>query len=138
MPSATRQKSYNSVIVYSMDKSRIWAALEELVEDLGARSEVLAVILFGSLVRGDFGVGSDVDILILLDHSDQPFLERLPLYRPQRFPVDIDVFPYTLAEWHQGISLARQALQEGRTLWQRPGFSLPELPSRSYSAGENP
>ena len=128
MPSAIRQRSYNSVTIYSIDESIIWQALQDLTKSLSVREEILAIILFGSLARDRFGVGSDVDVLILWQDSDRPFLDRIVLYRPQRFPVDIDVFPYTLAEYQQGQPLVRQALAEGRALWLRAGFSLLELP----------
>ncbi len=35
-----------------------------------------AVILFGSLARGDFNEGSDVDILVVADFRE-PFLDRI-------------------------------------------------------------
>lgn len=122
MPSAIRKQSYGSVTVYSIVEQVIWEALERFVDRLSTRSEVLAVVLFGSLARGRPGVGSDVDLLVVLAQSDLPFLERIPLYAPERFPVDVDVFPYTLDEVNRGQPLARQALMEGRVLWHRPDF----------------
>jgi uncharacterized protein len=126
VPSAIQKRSYGSVTVYSIHESTVWDALNALVADLGQRPEVLAVVLFGSLGAGQMGVGSDVDLLIVLSHSDQPFLERTLHYKPDTFPVDLDVFPYTLQEIQGGNPLAQEALTQGRTLWQRPGFSLAE------------
>jgi len=59
------------------------------------------------------GVGSDVDLLIVLSHSEQPFLERAVHYRPDTFPVDLDVFAYTLQGMQRGQPLAREALTHG-------------------------
>ncbi len=121
MPSAIRKQSYGSVSVYSLDEGVVWSALDEFTRELSRRQEVLAVVLFGSLAKGRMGVGSDVDLLVILADSAQPFLDRVTLYRPERFPVDIDVFPYTLAEVRQGQAMAREALEHGRVLWQREG-----------------
>ena len=119
MPSVIQKRSYNSVTVYSIDEQAIWIALERFAGEAKQRLEVLAVVVFGSLVEGRLGVGSDVDVLLILAHSDRPFLDRLPLYSPDRFPVDIDVFPYTLAEVKAGHPVAREALTVGRVLWSR-------------------
>jgi uncharacterized protein len=119
MPSAIRKRSFNSVSVYSLDEGVVWSALDGFTRELAARGEVLAVVLFGSLAKGRMGVGSDVDLLVVLEDSHEPFLDRLAQYRPDRFPVDIDVFPYTLAEIKEGQPMAHEALLHGRVLWQR-------------------
>lgn len=124
MPSAIQKRSYASVTVYSIREDQIWQALERSVAQLSTRPEVLAVVLFRSLANGRLSVGSDVDLLVILSGSDDPFLERLHLYVPERFPTDVDVFPYTLDEIRKGQPLARQALSQGRILWQRAGFEL--------------
>ncbi|MGH2460326.1 MAG: nucleotidyltransferase domain-containing protein [Chloroflexota bacterium] len=45
---------------------RIEAALDDLVRRLRSDDAVVAVVVFGSYARGDFGRKSDVDLLILL------------------------------------------------------------------------
>jgi predicted nucleotidyltransferase len=119
MPSAIRKKSYGSVTIYSVNKEQISQALERFTASCRQRPEVLAIVLFGSFVRGDFGVGSDVDVLIILKDSPLPFLERIPVYQPDRFPVDVDVFPYTWDEIQLGQPVAKEALATGRLLWQQ-------------------
>ncbi len=119
MPSAIQKRSYGSVTVYSTHEPLIRDALNAFVVDLSRRSEVVCVVLFGSLSRGQIGVGSDVDLLIVLSHSERSFLERTMTYRPETFPVDLDVFPYTLAEIQAGQPLAHEALAHGQILWQR-------------------
>jgi predicted nucleotidyltransferase len=57
---------------------------------------VKRVILFGSLVRGEAVLGSDVDLIVVLSGSDLPYLQRIPQYMPSYFPVGVDVFPYTV------------------------------------------
>jgi len=124
MLSAIQKRSYGSVTVYFIDENAVWDALKRLVDQLSERSEVLAVVLFGSLADGRLSVGSDVDLLLVLSHSQHSFLDRVFLYVPEGFPVDVDVFPYTLDEIRKGQPLARQALAKGRVLWHRAGFEL--------------
>ncbi|MBW2071446.1 MAG: nucleotidyltransferase domain-containing protein [Deltaproteobacteria bacterium] len=124
MPSAIRKKSYGSVTIYSVDKELVTQALNGFVAACRQRPEVLAVVLFGSFAGNWFGVGSDVDILIILEDSPLPFLHRLPLYQPASFPLDVDVFPYTWKEVQAGQAVAREALSTGRVLWQREGVDL--------------
>jgi len=117
MPSAVQKQSFGSVTVFSLNRSQVEAALQALVETLRQREEVLAVVCFGSWARGEAGVGSDVDVLVVLRDSAHSFLERIDRYRPETFPVDLDLFPYTLAEIRHGQPLARTALQTGTVLW---------------------
>jgi len=119
MPSAVQKQSFGSVTVFSLNRSQVEAALQALVETLRQREEVLAVVCFGSWARGEAGVGSDVDVLVVLRDSAHSFLERIDRYRPETFPVDLDLFPYTLAEIRHGQPLARTALQTGTVLWAR-------------------
>lgn len=72
------------------------------------------VVLFGSLAKGMFSVGSDVDLLLILRESPLPFPDRIPAYLPDHAPVDVEVFPYTLDEIRQGQPLAQEALSYGR------------------------
>jgi hypothetical protein len=62
----------------------------------------------------------------LSDHK-WPFLQRLAHYRPDSFPVDIDVFPYTLAEIQAGQPIAQEALRNGRILWPHSDGALSTL-----------
>lgn len=91
---------------------------------------MLAVVLFGSFARGDYTAASDADILIILQESPLRFDERIPLYRPRRIGVSVDVFPYTLAEarqsFREGWGVTPVAVKEGEVLYCATG-SLQEL-----------
>lgn len=99
-------------------------ALDDYVRGLtGRHSEIEEVVLFGSLVSGTPVPGSDVDLLLVLSHSNRSFLDRIPVYLPSGFPVSVDVFPYTREELERmkadGNHLVLHALREGRTLFRR-------------------
>jgi predicted nucleotidyltransferase len=85
--------------IFRVDGEGVRARLRQWAQALGeADSNVLAAVLFGSFARGDYTAASDADVLILLRESNLRFDERIPLYRPRRIGVSVDVFPYTLQE----------------------------------------
>ncbi len=114
----------STVKVTYFDKEGVWRAVDEHVRTLAARHPGLEeAILFGSLVRGTPVPGSDVDLLLILTDSDRAFLDRIPTFLPGRFPVGVDVFPYTRAEFErmktEGNRLVLDAMRDGITLYRR-------------------
>ena len=119
-----RKPSSPSVKITYFDKERVRRALDSYVAALVVEHpEIERVVLFGSMARGGTVPGSDVDLLLVISGSDQPFLDRVPIYTPDRFPVGIDVFPYTQTEIRsmldEGNFFVRRALEEGVTLFER-------------------
>ena len=117
------ERSSPSVKVTYFNRERVWRALRRYVAALvRERPEVELVLLFGSLARGEAVPGSDVDLMVVLSAADKPFLERVRLYTPARFPVGIEVFPYTREELRamerEGNTFIRRALAEGITLFE--------------------
>jgi uncharacterized protein len=53
----------------------------------------------GSYARGEEGVGSDLDVVIVLRACDQPFIRRGVAWDLTELPVPADVLVYTTAEW---------------------------------------
>ncbi|MDI6872775.1 nucleotidyltransferase family protein [Candidatus Solincola sp.] len=107
-----------------LDRAAIEDALRSYIHRLASEfPEVRRVVLFGSFVREEGVPGSDVDILIELSGSKLPFLDRIPRYLPRRFPVGVDVFPYTTDELRtlleEGNHFLRRALDEGREILSR-------------------
>ncbi len=60
--------------------------------------EVEEVIVFGSFENGTYAPGSDLDVFIVLSRSDQPVRDRIRALLTGRFPVPVDLFPYTRDE----------------------------------------
>ncbi|MBI2908589.1 MAG: nucleotidyltransferase domain-containing protein [Chloroflexi bacterium] len=113
-----------SVKITYFDKEGVWAATRDFAAELArAHPEVEEVVVFGSLVRGEAVPGSDVDLLVILRDSNVPFLDRMTSYMPDRFPVGMDVFPYTKAEIEQMLQdnnfFIKRALGEGVELFSR-------------------
>ncbi len=114
----------DSVRITWFDRERTLDALRSAVRELASsHPEIEAVILFGSLARGEAVPGSDADLLIILSGSDLPFLERIPRYVPSSCGLDVDVFPYTVREVHrmlrEGNRFIKRALEEGIELYRR-------------------
>ena len=90
--------------------------LAEAAAALGAQR----VVLFGSLVTGNPGLASDVDLLIVWD-TPLGFLERtVELYRRLQPRVPADLLVYTPGEMirMEDTPLVRRALEEGRVLYE--------------------
>ncbi len=73
---------------------RRWA--EKVVQ---LRKDILRIGYFGSYARGDWGVGSDLDLVIVVKKADQPFEKRAIGWNLEELPVPADVLIYTEEEW---------------------------------------
>lgn len=60
---------------------------------------VQRVICIGSYARGDWGVGSDLDLIVVLQESALSRAERYAAYYPDDLPVPCDLWVYTEADW---------------------------------------
>jgi len=109
----------SSVVVKSVDRASVQQAVERYVVRLRRQHpEIERVIWFGSWVNGLPGPGSDVDLCLILSASDRPRHERSADFLPVGFPVGIDLFVYTRAEfehlreehpgWYQAICSGRE------------------------------
>ena len=89
------------------------------VADLATNNpEVCRVGYFGSYARGDWGVGSDLDVVVILERSELPFERRAAGWDTSVLPVPTDVLAYTEAEWR---AMQRPAYFPGKlaseTIW---------------------
>lgn len=75
---------------------RVW--VERMVQ---GRGDVLRIGYFGSYARGDWGVGSDLDLVIVVEHSKQPFFRRSIEWDTTLLPVPVDILVYTQDEWQR-------------------------------------
>ena len=93
-------RSLNSRVLKWPNKETVERALETwALEAVKERPDVVRIGYFGSYARGDWGVGSDVDIIILLDKTEEPFINRAMHWNTLSLPVPADVLVYTMDEW---------------------------------------
>ncbi len=90
----------NSVVLKWPTRDEVLAAARRWAVEL-ARSDaaVEEVFCVGSCARGDWGVGSDLDVLVIVCSAPDCPVERRRLYEPTKVPVAADVWIYTRDEW---------------------------------------
>ncbi len=88
--------------------ARTWAAsIPELHPDL------LRIGYFGSYARGDWGVGSDLDVVAIVIGSPEPFERRALTWDLNSLPVPAELLVYRLEEWK---AMLREGTRFVRTL----------------------
>jgi len=96
-------------------------ALRRWVDDIAVEHPgLLRLGYFGSYARGDWGVGSDLDIVIIVQDTAIPFERRAAGWDATSLPVPADVLVYTADEWHrlaEGSPMARAMRREVRWVW---------------------
>lgn len=93
-------RSLSSPILKWPDAQTVDSAVRRWTEKVARhRGDVLRVGYFGSYARGDWGVGSDLDLIIIVEHTDLPFDRRNVSWKVNALPVPVDVLIYTQTEW---------------------------------------
>ncbi len=93
-------RSLNSPVMKWPDKKAVVDSLEEWASDLiKDQNDILGIGFFGSYARGDSGVGSDLDVIVILKDSDAPFEKRGLKWDLSKLPVPVDLLIYTIDEW---------------------------------------
>lgn len=90
--------------------------LAQAAAEMGAQR----VVLFGSAARGNAGLSSDLDLLVVWD-TPLDFLERtVEAYRRLQPRVALDLLVYTPAEMERMAErpFIRRALEEGKVLYE--------------------
>ena len=111
-------RSLTSSVIRWPDRGSVLEAVRAWSADVRRRAEVVRVGCFGSLVRGDWGVGSDADLVVIVEASADPFYRRRIGYDASALPVPADLLVYTEAEWGEMTAGGRQPL--GPVEWIEP------------------
>lgn len=96
-----------------LDRARAFA--DRLGPELGVR----AVVVYGSVARGDFNLWSDVDVLVVADHLPERSIDRWGVLgdRPGR----VEPVAWTPGEWSRQMDrdnpIATEAIESG--VWLR-------------------
>ncbi|MCS7206388.1 MAG: nucleotidyltransferase domain-containing protein [Dehalococcoidia bacterium] len=87
------------------------------------RSDVLRIGYFGSYARGDWGVGSDLDVVVVVESTTIPPERRAAEWDTTSLPVPADVVVLTREEWDalqgRGGRFAQTLAQETVWVYQR-------------------
>jgi len=121
-------RSLNSAVFKWPDKETVHQAAEAWARDTAAaNSSVVRIGYFGSYATGNWGVGSDLDLIVIVESSARPPMERPLDFPATGLPVPCDVVVYTQEEWARQLSegrrFARTVEAEGVWLLDRSGPS---------------
>ena len=99
-----------------------FSEIEEVARKIGEQINAQAVVLFGSHARGQAGMNSDVDLLVIAE-SDLPRHKRSRqlhlMFKPYPFAMDILVYTPGEVETEREFELSfiSRVLREGRRLY---------------------
>lgn len=90
-----------------------WAARLVAAE----RDNIVAVGVFGSYARGDWGVGSDIDLVVIC--REPPVSLVNGAWDRAALPVDSDLLVYSLRRWHElpELSVRQATMLREETRW---------------------
>ena len=110
-------RSLNSSVLKWPSKEEVERAFQEWAREQKARHpDILRIGYFGSYARTSWGVGSDLDIIVVVSASSKPFYERPCDFDATDLPVPADVLVYTKEEFQKLKGRFARVLEE-ETIW---------------------
>lgn len=95
-------KSLNSSVIRWPNKAEVSLAVASWARKLVfSRPDILHIVVIGSYARRDWGVGSDLDLVLVVKESAEPFEKRNLAFDASALPVPVDLLVYTEDEWRQ-------------------------------------
>ena len=95
-------RSLNTSVLRWPRRDDVLRALHHWVQAvMRADERVLRVGYTGSLAAGEWGFGSDIDLIVILHTAQEPWLERGRRFDATDLPVPVDLLVYTEAEWEE-------------------------------------
>lgn len=117
-------RSLNSSVLVWPNRAQVDSAVRRWAREIAAaRPEVQRLGYFGSYARGDWGVGSDLDLVAVVDASDEPRERRALTWDLTSLPVPAEILIYTNAEWR---ALVADNGRFSRTLDQEAVWIVPD------------
>ena len=113
-------RSLSSSVLRWPKRSEVDAALRLFaVREARRRPDLILLGYFGSYARDDAGVGSDLDIVAVLQSEDRPFERRAVSWDTSALPVPADLLIYTFEEWQSLLQRGGQfaATMQTETVW---------------------
>ncbi len=124
-------RSLNSSVFKWPDRSEVDHAVRDWAHiAVNSREGIIKLGYFGSYARGDWGVGSDLDLVVIVDHAMEPFERRSLTWDLSPLPVPSELLVYTSMEWQslriEGGRFARTLGQETVWVYEAPSCE-PEI-----------
>ncbi len=97
-------RSSSSPVLRWPDLTAVHTALVSWARSAASRdARVARVGYFGSYAHGAWGVGSDLDVVLVVRDADLPFAERAAQWDLTALPVPAEALVYTGDEWDHRI-----------------------------------
>ncbi len=122
-----RRRLWNSAGIrfFELDYKKVMRELEEYAKKAVAKG-ARAVILIGSLAKGDYTAFSDADVIIIVKRTPKQPAERIIDFLDPSLSIDLEPRIYTTDEFlkmaSKGRRLVREAVEHGRLLAGDPGL----------------
>lgn len=118
-------RSLHSSVFKWPNEQDVDRAIRQWAAEIGQHhTDIRQIGYTGSYARGDWGVGSDLDVLIVVDESHQPFMQRALAWDTSALPIPTDVMVYTQREWvamaRQNSRFYREAASQAVWVYERP------------------
>ncbi len=111
-------RSLSSSVIKWPDAESVRQALQAWAQRLAkSHPHILRIGYFGSYARGDWGVGSDLDVVVVISTTNQSFEQRAIHWDTSALPVPVDLLVYTLAEWQNGVHQGQLSRIANETRW---------------------
>lgn len=112
-------RSLSSRVVRWPDAAAVRTAAAAWAEAVAREApEVLRVGYRGSYARGDWGVGSDLDLVVVVERSGERFERRAAAWDTTDLPVPVDLLVYAVDEWDR-LRAGRRGTDEPVWLYER-------------------
>ncbi|MHA1368868.1 MAG: nucleotidyltransferase domain-containing protein [Promethearchaeota archaeon] len=89
--------------MFKLNYDEIIADLKKLVKIYQTLCNLKLVVLFGSLARGDYYIGSDADLLIIADQIPEDRSKRFEMFYSYNLAVEIHPIVFTGEEFFEQI-----------------------------------
>lgn len=97
-------RSLSSSVLKWPDADQVVQALRKWAgQAVRERRGITRIGYFGSYARNEEGVGSDLDVVVVVKSSEEPFERRSVKWDVSDLPVPADVLVYTENEWKSGV-----------------------------------
>ena len=95
-------RSLNSSVLKWPSQDTVDQAVRSWSRDqVRQQPQIVRLGYFGSYAREDWGVGSDLDLIAVLDDSPEPFERRSLHWDLHDMPVPAEILVYTTGEWEE-------------------------------------
>jgi predicted nucleotidyltransferase len=95
-------RSLNSSILKWPNKKEVLSYLKIWAKKIkNKKPEIIKIGYFGSYAKNNYGVGSDLDLVIILKETNIPFIYRAKEFDTTSLPTCVDVLIYTEKEWEK-------------------------------------